>query len=182
VDVANPVVIVNMDDVVPKSAGFDPAAFQSPERLSLLEDLRVAAALAMGLVRDEETARNSMTNLPLVAIVRRPTGYLSTSGLQVESDKIDAITQMISMGLPHKATPLTGAMCLAAASKIVGTIANDVVNRRALDREEFRLGHPSGVLQLTASCEKVGDEWRVPGAGVFRTARRLFDGHVFLPQ
>ena len=141
----------------------------------------MAAALAMGLVADEETARTRMTNLPLVAIVRKSSRYRSNSGVDIDADRIDIVTQMMSMGLPHKATPLTGAMCLAAACKITGTIANDLANPRDLVRDEFRIGHPSGVLQLTARCEKADGAWRVEEAGVFRTARRLFDGHVLVP-
>jgi 2-methylaconitate isomerase len=181
VDVANPVVIVNMDDVCTEAQGFDTAWFQSADQRKLLEDVRVAAALAMGLVADEESARTRMTNLPLVAIVRKPSRYRANSGTEVDANRVDIVTQMMSMGLPHKATPLTGAMCLAAACKITGTVANAVANPDGLGREEFRIGHPSGVLQLTAACANVGGAWRVAEAGVFRTARRLFDGHVLVP-
>ena len=181
VDVANPVVIINMDDVAPQTQGFDTAWFQSAEQRKMLEDVRVAAALAMGLVADEDAARTRMTNLPLVAIVRKSAGYRSSSGADIAADRVDIVTQMMSMGLPHKATPLTGAMCLAAACKITGTIANDLAHPDGLGRDEFRIGHPSGVLQLTAACENVGGAWRVREAGVFRTARRLFEGHVLVP-
>jgi len=181
VDVANPVAIVSMDDVCTEAQGFDTAWFQSAEQRNLLEDVRVAAALAMGLVDDEESARTRLTNLPLVAIVRKPSRYKANSGTDVEANRVDIVTQMMSMGLPHKATPLTGAMCLAAACKITGTVANAVANPDGLSREEFRIGHPSGVLQLTAACENLGGAWRVAEAGVFRTARRLFDGHVLVP-
>lgn len=182
VDVANPVAIINMDDACGEAEGFDTSRFQSAEQRKLLKEVRVAAALAMGLVADEETARNRMTNLPLVAIVRKSTGYCSNSEAGVDAGRVDIVTQMMSMGLPHKATPLTGAICLAAACKITGTIANDLANPAGFDREEFRIGHPSGVLQLTADCEKAGDDWRVLEAGVLRTARRLFDGHVLVPN
>jgi 2-methylaconitate isomerase len=181
VDVANPLAIVNMDDVCMEAQGFDTAWFQSADQRKLLEGIRVAAALAMGLVDDEESARTHLTNLPLIAIVRKPSRYKANSGTDVEANRIDIVTQMMSMGLPHKATPLTGAMCLAAACKITGTIANDLANPEGLSREEFRIGHPSGVLQLTAACTNVGGVWRVAEAGVFRTARRLFDGHVLVP-
>jgi 2-methylaconitate cis-trans-isomerase PrpF len=181
VDVANPVAIVSMDDVCTEAQGFDTAWFQSAEQRNLLEDVRVAAALAMGLVDDEESARTHLTNLPLVAIVRKPSRYKANSGTDVEANQVDIVTQMMSMGLPHKATPLTGAMCLAAACKITGTVANAVANPDGLSRVEFRIGHPSGVLQLTAACENLGGAWRVAEAGVFRTARRLFDGHVLVP-
>jgi 2-methylaconitate isomerase len=181
VDVANPVAIVSMDDVCTEAQGFDTAWFQSAEQRNLLEDVRVAAALAMGLVDDEESARTRLTNLPLVAIVRKPSRYKANSGTDVEANRVDIVTQMMSMGLPHKATSLTGAVCLAAASKITGTVANAVANPDGLNREEFRIGHPSGVLQLTAACENLGGAWRVAEAGVFRTARRLFDGHVLVP-
>jgi 2-methylaconitate isomerase len=182
VDVANPVAIVSMDDVCTEAQGFDTAWFQSVEQRKMLEDVRVAAALAMGLVDDEESARTRLTNLPLVAIVRKPSRYKANSGTDVEANRVDIVTQMMSMGLPHKATPLTGAMCLAAACKITGTVANAVANPDGLSREEFRIGHPAGVLQLTAACENLGGAWRVAEAGVFRTARRLFDGHVLVPS
>jgi 2-methylaconitate isomerase len=181
VDVANPVAIINMDDVCTETQGFDTAWFQSPGQRKLLVDVRVAAALAMGLVDDELSARNRMTNLPLVAIVRKSSPYKASSGDDVDANRVDIVTQMMSMGLPHKATPLTGAICLAAACKITGTVANAVANPAGVDRAEFRIGHPSGVLQLTAACERVDGAWRVAEAGVFRTARRLFEGSVLLP-
>jgi 2-methylaconitate isomerase len=181
VDVANPVVIINMDDVCTEAQGFDTAWFQSVEQRKLLEDVRVAAAQAMGLVADEESARTQLTNLPLVAIVRKSTRYRTNSGTDVDANRLDIVTQMMSMGLPHKATPLTGAVCLAVACKITGTVANAVANPESGSREEFRIGHPSGVLQLSAACERVDGAWRVAEAGVFRTARRLFEGHVLVP-
>jgi 2-methylaconitate cis-trans-isomerase PrpF len=179
VDVANPVVIINMDDVCTEAQGFDTAWFQSVEQRKLL--VRVAAAQAMGLVADEESARTQLTNLPLVAIVRKSTRYRTNSGTDVDANRLDIVTVMMSMGLPHEATPLTGAVCLAVACKITGTVANAVANPPGLGREEFRIGHPSGVLQLTAACERVEGAWRVAEAGVFRTARRLFEGHVLVP-
>jgi 2-methylaconitate isomerase len=181
VDVANPIAVVNMDDVAPESSGFDIAWFQSAERRNLLEEVRVAAAQKMGLVVDADAARTRMTNLPLIAIVRKPTSYRSNAGVTIDEARLDIVTQMMSMGLPHKATPLTGAMCLAAASKIDGTVANVLANQDSLGRDLFRIGHPSGVLELTASCERIEGNWRVTEAGVFRTARRLFDGHVLVP-
>jgi 2-methylaconitate cis-trans-isomerase PrpF len=182
VDVANPVVVIDMDGVCPEQQGFDPAWFQSPEQRALFEDIRVAAAKAMGLVADEEIARTRLTNLPLVAIVRRPSVYVTSSATNVGPHQVDIVTQMISMGLPHKATPLTGAMCLAAASRIEGTIAHAAATPESLHRDEFRIGHPSGVLQVTASCDEREDGWHVREAGVFRTARRLFDGRVLMPD
>ena len=181
VDVANPVAIISMDDVCTEVHGFDTAWFQSAAQRKLLEDVRVAAALAMGLVDDEQSARTRMTNLPLVAIVRRACRYKTNLAADVDADRVDIVAQMMSMGLPHKATPLTGAICLAAACKITGTVANAVANPAGLNREEFRIGHPSGVLQLTAACELVDGAWRVAEAGVFRTARRLFEGSVLVP-
>jgi 2-methylaconitate isomerase len=182
VDVANPVVVVDMDGVCTEREGFDPAWFQSPQQRELFEDIRVAAAKAMGLVPDEQTARTHLTNLPLVSIVRRPSAYVTSSAMNVDPHQVDIVTQMISMGLPHKATPLTGAMCLAAASRIDGTIAHAVANPESFHRDKFRIGHPSGVMQVTASCEQRGDGWHVGEAGVFRTARRLFDGRVWMPD
>jgi hypothetical protein len=180
VDVANPLVIIDMDAVSPTKDGFDTAWFQSAEQRALLEDVRVAASRAMGLVADEEAARVRLTNLPLVAVVRKPNNYRANTGAMVHAQEIDVVTQMMSMGAPHKASPLTGAICLAAACKIAGTTASEAATSQGIDREEFRIGHPSGVLQLAAVCENASGTWRVPEASVFRTARRLFEGHVLV--
>ena len=50
-------------------------------------------------------------------LVASPVDTVSLSGDSISAASIDIVTRMISSGQPHKATPLTGAMCLAVAAR-----------------------------------------------------------------
>ena len=46
----------------------------------------------------------------------------------------------------------------------------------------IRFGHPSGTLLVGAEAALVDDEWVVKKAIMSRTARRLMEGFVRIPQ
>jgi len=168
VDAANPAVLV-------AGSSFGLTEPPSPEALESrndimhgLEHMRKIAARAMGLARtDEDLAR--ITNLPLVALLFPAR----------EGEEVHVHTRMISAGQPHHATPLTGAMCLAAAAKIPNTLP------WAATRKSFAgpmlLGHASGTIPVDAMVSVDGADVRVQSTTVFRTARRLMEGRVFFP-
>lgn len=180
VDAANPVVFV-------KAAALGLTATESPDaltndgaRMALFEEIRVAAALAMGLVREEAEARTRLKNLPQVSLVAGPCPAPVLSGQVLAESEMDVLTRIIASGQPHRATPLTGGMCLAVAARIPGTVVHDVA-RPQPDDADIRVAHPSGVLVVAARVER-GEEGIVAReAVVYRTARRLMEGRVFLP-
>lgn len=68
---------------------------------------------------------------------------------------------------------MTGALCLAAAAGIEGTVITDLVGEI---RHSLRVRHPLGVTHVEA---EPGDRpGSVRSLGVVRTARRLMDGRV----
>jgi 2-methylaconitate cis-trans-isomerase PrpF len=117
----------------------------------------------MGLVADPHEARLSLRNLPLVALVSR-------------SQEADLRVRMFSSDQPHKASPLTGAMALAAAAAIPGTLAHD---HAATAEERFRLAHASGLLEVTARGSFDADQPVITETTVMRTARLLMTGRVY---
>jgi len=123
----------------------------------------VAASLAMGVAKTQEEARKLVPNLPLVAIVSQ-----APAGAHVQ-------VRMISAGQPHKATPLTGAMCLAVAARLPGSIVADIVGQTGPGT--LRIAHASGILPVDAVVE----EGVARSVTVFRTARRLMEGSVLVP-
>jgi 2-methylaconitate isomerase len=168
VDAANPVVFLSASAV--GLSGFEsPSAVMDDARaMRCLEDIRVAASVAMGVTVGEATARTRVRNLPLVAL-------LAEGATQADAD---VATMMISAGQPHKATPLTGAMCLAAAAEIPGTVVAQRVPGRA-PGSDFRIRHPSGVMPVAADVSVVDGQVRVNSVVVYRTARRLMEGVVY---
>jgi len=130
----------------------------------LFEAIRVAAAAAMGLATEEE-ARTRLRNLPMVALVSAP------------PEGADVAVRMISSGQPHRATPLTGAMCLAIAARLPGSTVHAALRPGTPAEGDLTIAHASGTLTVAATVEE-GPVARE--AVVYRTARRLMEGRVYL--
>jgi 2-methylaconitate cis-trans-isomerase PrpF len=166
VDAGNPTVLVAAAALGLAGSERPDALAADPALLARFEAIRVAAALAMGIVATPEEARSRVRNLPLVALVSPP-----------GDDAADIQVRMVSAGQPHKAAPLTGAMCLAVAARIPGSVAAQFARRRGAD-EDLRVGHPSGILPVAARTRLEAGVLVAEEAVVYRTARRLMEGRV----
>jgi 2-methylaconitate cis-trans-isomerase PrpF len=138
--------------------------------LRTIEDLRRNAAVRMGLCssprrRLRRWCRRSRSS-------RRRSRRLLDGDRGCRRIPTDAVVRMISMGQTHKAVPGTGAMCLAAAAQVPGTIINGITGAGP----ELRLGTPSGVV--TAGAVRDAEQDAVTTASLFRTARVLMRGQV----
>ena len=138
-----------------------------PERL---EAIRGAAAVRMGLARTPEDAGRTSAAVPKIALVAPPTGYRTLAGLTVEPHAVDLVARIVSMGKVHRAFALTGAMCLAVAARIPGTLASR--GRRASPAPPAT----SGSAIPPGSCRSP-PRWRagLDGAPVAQTRDRLPD-------
>jgi 2-methylaconitate cis-trans-isomerase PrpF len=176
VDAANPCVFVAARDVG-MSGTESPAAIERDAGLmQRLEAVRRAASVAMGLAADAETA-GRLVSIPKLAVLAAPVDSTLLSGRTMAAAEVDVLARMISVGQPHRAVPLTGALCLAVACRVRGSIAHELVRQRDL-HAPLRVGHPSGSILVAADVTESDEGYRVPSATVFRTARRLFQGDV----
>jgi 2-methylaconitate cis-trans-isomerase PrpF len=175
VDACNPVVMVEAQ-ALGLTGVETPAELAANSRaLVLFEELRVQAALAMGLVTDPADARTKLTNLPLVAVLSRP-------AMVREGTQPHVVVRMISSGQPHKASPLTGAMCLAIAAQIDDTVVARIRLPQSGGEQRFIVAHASGLLPVAALVDKLESGYDAREAIVYRTARRLMDGRVYIPN
>ena len=92
------------------------------------------------------------------------------------------VARMMSMGTLHKAYAVTGAICTTGAAGIEGTVVNEILGKYAIEGKEIRLGHPGGIISIGAVVEKRGATYEYKEAVVGRTARRLMDGYVYVPE
>ena len=146
-----------------------------------LEAIRGAAAVSMGLAQTPEEAARTSTAVPKIAIVAPPAAYRTLSGAVVEPDGVDLVARIVSMGKVHRAFALTGAMCLAVAARIPGTLAHEAAAFSGASGD-VRIGHPSGVLAVAAAVRPGPDGHPVAQTvTVYRTARRLMEGSVLVP-
>ncbi|OKO67443.1 hypothetical protein AC629_42715, partial [Bradyrhizobium sp. NAS80.1] len=66
-------------------------------------------------------------------------------------------------------------------ARISGTVAADALSRRTA-RGALRFGMPSGVLTVDADVVQSASTWDARSGSFYRTARRLFDGRVWVPS
>ena len=152
----------------------------APLLLARAETIRAYAAVVMGVAATPEDATLNRPHTPKLAFVSRPATYTASSGKSIHAEQIDLLARICSMGPLHHAMTGTGAVAIAVAAVIPGTLVNDVLG--GSPRDMIRFGHPSGTLLVGAEAEQVGAEWVVKKAIMSRTARRLMEGFVRIPQ
>ena len=147
--------------------------------LKKAEAIRSSAAVRMGLARSAEEATTLRPHTPKLAFVARPLGYVSSSGKAIDTSSIDINARIFSMGKLHHAMTGTGAVAIAVAAAIPGTLVNRLVSTAA---GSVRFGHPSGSLQVGAEAQQTDGVWTVTKAVMSRSARRLMEGSVLVPS
>ena len=172
VDVGSPMAFIRAVDV---GLGDLPVPVDD-DLLRRLEAIRAACAHAVHLVEDPEEATRRSPALPRLALLLPPHGYVTTAGRAVDEGGVDVVASMLSMQKVHHAFAATGLMCLAAAARLTGTIANEIC--RPASGEAVRIGHPKGVAEVGVVLGP-GDPPTVEAVVVARTARRLMAGEAY---
>jgi len=117
--------------------------------------------------------------VPLIGFVAPPVAMSVLSGRKLVPSDMDIAVRMMSNGQAHRATPLTGALCLAVATRVSGSIPSELTRRLAEGSSQIRIAHASGVIVVDARISQAkGSQPHAEYAAVYRTARRLFDGRV----
>ena len=147
--------------------------------LARVESVRALGTVAMGDAATPEEATARRPHTPKLAFVGKPAGYTASDGRAVEAGSIDLLARIFSMGVLHHAMTGTGAVAIAAAAAIPGTVVHRVAPVGADGRVRF--GHPSGTLKVGAEVQKDGNHWKVRKVLMSRSARRLMEGWVRVP-
>ncbi|KAL1897691.1 hypothetical protein Sste5346_003999 [Sporothrix stenoceras] len=177
VDVSNPGVFVlgsslglaNDKDAVLKDVA---TAIETDRELKATVDhLRREGASRMGMDPDTES-------VPKIVILFPPS-------TEAGEAKTDIRCVALSMGQVHKAVPLTLALCLGAAARIPGTLAEQLVaeaQQNSTSASEkgsgtIVIGHPSGRVDVGTTLDET--DGTVLSAELHRTARVMMEGRVF---
>ena len=148
--------------------------------LALAEKLRAQGAVAMGLATSTAEATARRPHTPKLMYVAKAQGYTAADGRFVTGDSIDLLVRTFSMGVLHHAVPGTGAVAVAAAAAIPGTLVSQTAAPARDGRVRF--GHPSGTLAVGADVTQHGEHWVVRKVVLSRSARRLMEGWVYVPD
>ncbi|MBH3338461.1 2-methylaconitate cis-trans isomerase PrpF [Pseudomonas mendocina] len=173
-----PTIFVNAEDIGYQGTELREAINGDPAQLARFEQIRIAGALRMGLIKTAEEAATRQ-HTPKVAFVSPPKDYRTSSGKEVKAGETDLLVRALSMGKLHHAMMGTCAVAIGTAAAIPGTLVNLAAGGG--EREAVRFGHPSGTLRVGAQAKRVDGQWTVTKAVMSRSARILMEGWVRVP-
>lgn len=81
----------------------------------------------------------------------------------------------------HKAHAVTGTVCVASACAMPGTVAAQIAPLPPAPQGIVKIEHPSGMIAIDLDVELEKSPPVMRRAALIRTARRIFDGHVYVP-
>jgi len=164
IDVAMPVVLMRAEAF--GKTGYETAAELDADKglFERMEAIRRKAGVLMGM---GDVAKLVVPKIGLLAKPRK--GGTITSRFFVP----DAC---------HKAHPVTGTVCIASACAIPGTVASQIAPLPAAPQGMVRIEHPSGMIVIDFDADFTGAKPVMRRAALIRTARRIFDGHVHVPE
>jgi 2-methylaconitate cis-trans-isomerase PrpF len=82
----------------------------------------------------------------------------------------------------HQAHAVTGGACVASCCVLPGSVADGLARIKGTDKETVVIEHPSGVLEIRLTLSGRGPGMKVERAGILRTARKIMQGEVFVPE
>ncbi|MGS3136845.1 2-methylaconitate cis-trans isomerase PrpF [Aeromonas sanarellii] len=173
-----PTVFVNAEEIGYTGTELREAINTDPQALARFEQIRIAGALRMGLIKTPEEAATRQ-HTPKIAFVAPAKDYSTASGKEVNASEIDLLVRALSMGKLHHAMMGTCAVAIGTAAAIPGTLVN--IAAGGGEREAVRFGHPSGTLRVGAEARQIGGQWTVTKAVMSRSARILMEGWVRVP-
>ena len=180
INAGNPTIFVDAVTLGLSGSELQPRVNTDAELLAKAEAIRANATVAMGLAATAAEATEKRPHTPKLAFVAQPTAYTASSGKAVSADDMDLCARIFSMGKLHHAMTGTGAVAIAVAAAIPGTLVSRVLGGGRHD--EIRFGHPSGTLKVGADAAEQDGSWAVTKALMSRSARRLMEGQVFVPS
>lgn len=182
VDMGNPLIFVKAETL--GLLGTEtPAEIDGNKELNIIiEKIRGRAAKIFGLVDRAENAALESPYIPFFSIVSPPQNYEGLNGVKVQMEDVDFVSRLLFMLKTHKAYPITGTVCTGAAAKIPGTVIYEIISEENRKHKTVRIGHPAGIITVDVDTSENGSGASINSVKVFRTARRIMDGIVYVKR
>ncbi len=162
IDAAMPLVILRARDLGVTGSESPAELDANADLLARIERIRRIAGRLMGLgdVAD--------------SVVPKPV-------LVSEGDGCDSVTsRYFTPRRCHASHAVTGAIGVATAFALPGTVASDAAV--APGRRRIAVLHPQGRIEVEVDVAGTGDEATIAGAALVRTARKILQGDLHLPD
>ncbi len=162
VDVAMPMVLFRATDFGITGYETRDEIAENKKLFEMMEPLRLQAGERMGLGDVSESV------IPKVGLLAKP------------KEGGDICSRYFMPWKLHAAHAVTGAICVASAASVPGTIAFELSKKSSSNPRDFKIEHPSGQIDVRLEMAGEGDTLTVAKAGLLRTARLIMRGEVFL--
>ena len=182
IDAGNPTVFLKAKDLDLSGLELQDEINSQPKLLHKLEQIRAHAAVAMGLAETPEQASKERPATPKISFVAKPADYLSAAGKAIGKADYDLSARIVSMGKLHHAYTGTGAIALVVAASVTGTVVSQTLGKALPAERSLNFGQPSGITSMGAEVSGKGNDWQVAKVVMSRSARRLMEGNVLVPQ
>lgn len=164
IDAATPMVLIRAADLGLTASETRDALNANSALFERVEAIRIEAGHRMGL------GDVSGTVIPKVGLLSTP-----DAGADIKSF-------YLTPWRAHAAHAVTGALCVATATAIPGSVAHGLVApSTGANIRTVRIKHLSGQITVRLATDGVGDDLNVVKAGVLRTARLIMRGEVMIP-
>lgn len=164
IDVAMPLIMMRAEQL--GKTGYETAVELDADRalFERMEAIRRKAGLLMGM------GDVSKLVVPKIAILAPPRASGTITSRYFVPDSC------------HKAHPVTGTVCVASACAIPGTVASSLASLPPPPQGIVEIEHPSGKIAIDLDAELAGGTPLLRRAALIRTARRVFEGRVCVPE
>ncbi|MEO1793476.1 MAG: 4-oxalomesaconate tautomerase [Pseudomonadota bacterium] len=162
IDVAMPMVMFRATDLGLSGHETREELEADPEIVAVTEPVRREAGRLMGLGDVADLV------IPKVGLLSEPRGLGDIASRYLTPLKV------------HPAHAVTGAVCVATALSMEGTVANALASRSEANPRDISIAHPSGSIDVRLALTGTGDDLTVASAGLVRTARPIMRGEVLV--
>lgn len=177
VDLANLVIYVRAETVGMTGVETPVAIDNNKVLMEKFAAIRGAVAHRVGM--GEYWDRGGEQTLPKLVVVRAPADYASfATGQTVRAADMDIVCRLFSSGSTSKALAATVTACTGGAVRIPGTIPHQIAGGSG---RTLRIGHPSGIIPVESEVSG-SDSRTIANCKIFRTARRVAEGKVYLKR
>lgn len=176
-DVVNPCIFVRASDIGLKGDEKPSDVDGNEALMTLIDNIRIAAVKAMDLKGWE--LKNPT---PFVVFVSPPKDYTDhLTGKLIKAGDVDFLARMIMFRKMHQTYAGSVSCVTGMAGVVPGTVVNEMA-KPADGQKIIRIGHPAGIIDVEAECDRTPEGVVARRVTYSRTARRIMEGYVYVPS
>ena len=179
-DVANPCVFVEASHLGATGTELPRVIVSDKQLMGSMAELRGKVGQLLGFWPDWKA--KDLPAMPMLVLVAAPVGHVAIDGSMLDASSMDLCARLMYLDQCHSSLAGTGTICLAAASRIEGSVVHRTVAPKAASEPQVRIGHPSGVTDVRVEPGRNASDIPFNALGFARTARRLMAGTVCVPS